>query len=465
MTESQLREGFQRLAAPVTPAPEAFQRLVIRGRRRTRARLAALTTGIAGVVAAALMVPLALTPAADPSPAPDNPAPDVWVRQILDGPVRGDLASDHALLNSLEGMVTAQLQPIQRPAKVVYASDVDTARVAYVLYGGPDGPTGVWVVGPRGADARRLADSQHDQRVTELNHVGWPVPSLRLSVEPGDPLGFVSHTAIALAPPGCTFATAPLRGGSWHDTRSDTLIRAYAQATERWRISCDGIVRFEGASWGLFGSAVSPLVGDYYGVYADPRTRRAAATLAWSYVSDFSGWAAGPPAIRYTQPGIAVGVTRLADGNGRIVAEYNGDRWGTSWSVTVAGDPLRPGLTLVMPLYPPGKRDLPAVTQDPAGPSGSPVPAETLPPVTLDPRAVLVLGPALATQAQVLDAGGTVLGSSALANGTGVLDVPVDGRASLRLRLLDATGRKVTTVPVVAADPYADLPDPIISWT
>jgi hypothetical protein len=462
MTESQLREGFQRLAAPVTPAPEAYRRLVVRGRRRTRARLAALTTGVAGVVAAALLVPLALTPAADPLPTPDNPAPDVWVQRILDGPVRGGLAGDRGLLSSLEGMVTAQLQPIQRPAKVVYASDVDTARVAYVLYGGPDGPTGVWVVGPRGADARRLADSQRDNRVMELNHVGWPVASLRLAVEQGDPLGFVAHTAIALAPPGCTFATAPLREGSWHDTHADTLIRGYAQVTERWRISCDGAVHFEGPSWTMPSSVVAPLVGDYYGVYADLSTRRAASTLAGSYVSDRAGWAAGPPEIRYTTRGIAVGVLRLADGNGRITAVYNSERFGTSWSVTVAGDPKRPGAVLVIPLSAPISPS--TVGQASAAPSGTSGPAETSPPVILNPLDVLVLGPAIATQAQVLDPHGIVLSSGALTGGTGVLDVPVDRRASLRLRLLDAAGQVVATVPVQAPDPYAGLPDPTISW-
>jgi hypothetical protein len=147
MVIDELRASFARQAESVTPAPDPYERLRRRYRRR-RAGRAGFTVAAVLLLVPALLLGIA---ALRPPEGRDTPASPL-VQALLDSPTRGSLAHDTAFLTAIEQR--SALAPARDPGpspqpagprepKVLFAGDIPHGqRLALVAM--PDGQVRMW---------------------------------------------------------------------------------------------------------------------------------------------------------------------------------------------------------------------------------------------------------------------------------------------------------------------------------
>ncbi|WP_341716198.1 hypothetical protein QQG74_19520 [Micromonospora sp. FIMYZ51] len=265
-----IRQALTRLAEPVVPGPDPYQRLLARVRRRRQRRVAVL--GVAGVVAAAMALPvfgaagrLTVTGvASSPPPAagtyqPASPIDKPMARQLLDSPTRGNLADDRTLIAEIERQYRASraellVDPTLDEVKVLLAHDMPDSRTVVVAF----------------LDAShaliRRGDGQAGASVPELlRKTGTPVepqplePYVFLSRHSPVNGGRVTDLTAGLAPAGC-LVEASTDGRlqpdgsvarSWQVVSTEGyVVRGPGEGAERWRFTCQGVVRYDGPAGG-----------------------------------------------------------------------------------------------------------------------------------------------------------------------------------------------------------------------
>ncbi|WP_027343801.1 hypothetical protein [Hamadaea tsunoensis] len=321
MTETQLRAGFARIVETVVPMPDAYARLLQR-RRRQRWRLFG---AFAALVAAAVAVPLAIQPTAQP------PRPTAWIQRFFDGPTQGGLAGDPRFLEQLTQLVLPALESSAKDVKIAYADDVDTIRLVLIVYRTYHSTVAHWLYARRGATPQQLAavaDDPRYSRPTELDPFAAPVQGLRVDFDAADGLGFEAHDVIAVAPPGCLFDVAPLpgAGGGWVPTGQGAITRRYATAAGLWRVTCDGKVRSEGPSWQLVPVSGGVPIDPAYAGGSQSRPGGSLEEQAYAmYLQSLAAFPIADPETLYSDASVAVVGAPVA----------NVLQSGAPWNVTV----------------------------------------------------------------------------------------------------------------------------------
>ncbi len=464
----EIRQEFARLAEPVVPGPDPYQRLLSRVRRRRQRRMA--VTGVAGLAAVALALPVVgaaerqgITGVASSPPAagayqPASPIDEPMVRQLLDSPTRGNLAGDEALIAEIERQYRAAraellVDPMLDEVKVLLAHDAPGARTVVVAF-----------LDDAHALLRR-ASGQAGASVPELlRQTGTPDEPAPL--EPYVFLGrqssvkgrHVADLAVGLAPAGCLVETSAdgriqpdgSVARSWQEVGTDGFVlREAGRLAERWRFTCHGVVRYAGPAGGGLG-VISPTEA------APPVSTASArgsvdATLAATAVRDLQGLLdlhglAGPA------PQVIWG-GRLPDwvpsgSSAVLVKSCSTDGGCAALLKTEAGSP---------PQQP--------ESGSPAGyqtATGSPdlvvvqTPGET--------GGVLVVGPEAAARVELLDGKERTIASGQLDTGAGT--VRVDPRQVVKVKVFDTDGRLLRTAatPSLDAD-FSQLGEPTVwAW-
>jgi hypothetical protein len=226
--EQDVRREMAAAVEDVRPGAEPLVRLFARRRRRRHRRW---STAAAAAVIAALGLGGAVV-VADRDGRPHPPTRADWLRSLREAPPRGSLADDSGFVDTLAEAAGG---------RVLLADDVPGHRVAVVA--ADDGLR--FLVGPAGAPARELA----------------AVPLARNA--DADPFArrYVDGVHIGLAPPGCEVATAALPAATdWRPVGS-YVVRIAPVPQEWWRVTCAGVVRYEGPARGLgrFGPFGAPV--------------------------------------------------------------------------------------------------------------------------------------------------------------------------------------------------------------
>ncbi|WBB89481.1 hypothetical protein [Verrucosispora sp. WMMC514] len=258
----EIRHALARLAEPVVPEPDPYQRLLRRVRRR-RQRQAALT-GVAALVLAMVTIPpvgLASLLRTDESTLataayqPASPIDDPMVRRLLDSPTRGSLAGDTALIATIEREYRAAraellVDPSLDEVRVLFADDMPGAsRVVVVAYLNDSHALIRHSSGPEGASVPELLDQtgtpDEPQELTPYVFFARYAPR-------GD--DHVADLAVGLAPAGCRVEVS--NAGrlqpdgsvvrSWARMNTDGYAVQGGEPAGRWQFTCDGTVRYSG---------------------------------------------------------------------------------------------------------------------------------------------------------------------------------------------------------------------------
>ncbi|MEO3746114.1 hypothetical protein [Plantactinospora sp. B5E13] len=456
----ELRDGLARLADPVVSRPEPYRRLLERARRRRRRQ--ALTTGAAALAALVAVVPLfggtvrggEADPADQVEIQPPAPVADPLARRLLDSPLRGNLAGDHQLIESITRGYRAaraelRVDPTLDAVRVLFAHDLPTARVVVVVFADDEHAVLRTAIGDPGASVRGLLDK-----------TGTPIDTLPFESFVNIARGgqhASDDVTLALGPAGCQVestsngqltADGTVRR-EWRPTGGDGYVVAGPeQVGERWRFRCDGVVRYDTVP-GVTRShprpdatAVPPGTPD--GV--DP-TAAANAARALTEELTYAGLAVGPVQVRWhgripgasadTPPALLV--TSCAAGGGCAALLQVGT--GRTESVRIPSG----GGSLVLPALwrkAVGRPDL-VVAQIPADPTDAPADPSGRP---ATPTGVLVVGPAAATRVELLGAGKRVVAEGPLDGGVGRLEPGAEEVSTVRV--YDAANRPVASMPV-----------------
>ncbi|GGM21458.1 hypothetical protein GCM10011608_02640 [Micromonospora sonchi] len=461
----EIRQEFARLAEPVVPGPDPYQRLLARVRRRRQRRMA--VTGVAGLAAVALALPvigaagrLGITGVASSPPAagayqPASPIDEPMVRQLLDSPTRGNLAGDAALIADIERQYRAAraellVDPALDEVKVLLAHDAPGARTVVVAF----------------------LDDSHALLRHASGQAGAPVPELlRQTGTPDEPVPLapyvffgrqspvngrhVADLAVGLAPAGCLVETSAdgriqpdgSVARSWQKVGTDGFVlREAGHLAERWRFTCHGVVRYAGPGGG--GLVISPTEA------APPVSTAGArgsvdAALAATAVRDLQGL--------LDLHGLAGPAPQVIWG-GRLPA------WvaGAPAAVLVKSCSTDGGCAAVLKTEAPAPQPEPGPPADYQTATGSPdlvvvqTPGET--------GGVLVVGPASAARVELLDDKGRTIASGQLDTGAGA--VRVDPRQVVKVKVFDTDGRLLRTgaTPSLDAD-FSQLGEPTVwAW-
>ncbi|WP_405097199.1 hypothetical protein [Micromonospora sp. NBC_01412] len=442
----EIKEALTRLAEPVVPRPDPYHRLLVRVRRRRQRRMT--VAGVVGLAAvAALPVfgaagpPAATDAAASPPPAigtyqPASRIDKPMVRRLLDSPTRGNLAGDEALIADIKRQYrAARAQLLVDPAldevKVLLAHDVPGARTVVVAFLNDSYASLRHGLGDAGASVPEL-----------LKKTGTPDEPQPL--EPYVFLGrqspiaghYVANLAVGLAPAGCrveTSADGRIRPDgtvtrTWQAVNGDGfVVRGAGQVAERWRFTCDGVVRYAGPEGGGLGRGV---VENAPSVSTTGALGQVDAAFAATAVYELQGmlenhgltgpvpqvvwggrlpdWVPGAPAA------VLVRSCSTAGGCAALLA-------------TDADPPRQPEsassvdyISVAM-----GQPDLVAVQ------------------VVGATRGVLVVGPESAVRAELLDGEGRTIASGRLEAGAGA--IRADPRQVTKIKILDRDGRILRT--------------------
>ncbi|MGN9768761.1 hypothetical protein ACTMS2_26780 [Micromonospora sp. SD12] len=465
----EIRQALARLAEPVVPAPDPYQRLLVRVRRRRQRRVAVAC--VAGLAAVAMALPVfgavgrstVTGVASSPPPAvgtfqPASRVDKPMVRQLLNSPTRGNLAGDKALIANIERQYrTARTELLVDPAldevKVLLAHDAPGARTVVVAFL------------DESHALLRHGSGQAEASVPELlSKTGTPVEPLPL--EPYVFFGRHSpvngrHGAdltVGLAPAGClveTSADGRIQPDgsvtrSWQVVSTDGFVVLGAgRATERWRFTCDGVVRYAGPAAGG-ASVVGPTEAAAPVPTAGARGS-VDATLAAAAVRDLH-WELKGHGLTGPAPQVVWG-GRLPDWvpgapAAVLVSSCSADAGCAALLKTEAGPPPEPesgspGDYRIAT----GSPDL-AVVQ---------VPGETV--------GVLVVGPESAVQVELVDRKNRTIASGRLDAGAGA--VRIDPRQVVTVRVFDKDGRLLRTeaTPNLGANFSQRLGEPTVwAW-
>lgn len=449
MSERDLIDGLARLAGPVVPAGDAYGRLMRRHRRSRRTRAAGWTTGVVAVVVAALFGPIGIQGAATPAPggpsgsAPASPFPIAsgapitpWVQRLLDSPVRGNLSGDQAFLAELGARLQERDIHAVRDGSIrlLFAGDVDDSRVVLAARHDTSHFVGIAVFDKVGASAAELAAAATEQRqdgsmVVVLENGFDPFAVATVSA-PGRLRG--TWAAVGVAPEGCQVEVADQLAEpvTWRDSGTPGYVLSRSP-TEWFRVTCDGVVRYQGPGrgTGAYRSLPAPteaeLDGMLHGARGEVNGTAAAAALRMLYNEHLAEppillWMGRLPGAPADAPAQGVAVAPMI-GGGWTVFRFRAGLEGSG--MTTRDDVLASETVLAVEMTEPTE------TVRPGGPAAA------------RPAPFLVIAPRSAATVQVLGAQGQVLSSAALTDGIGILH----SKVAMRLRALDAAGQVVGT--------------------
>ncbi|MBX7268121.1 hypothetical protein KIF24_20155 [Micromonospora sp. Llam7] len=468
----EIRQALARLAEPVVPRPDPYQRLLRRVRRRRRRRMAAAS--VIGLAMAAATLPS--LGAADRQPTtgetthpayqPASLVEEPMVLRLLDSPTRGNLAADTALIAAIErGYRAARTQLLVDPAldevRVLLAHDAPGARTVVVAFLGDSHALLRQGSGRAGASVPEL-----------LDRTGTPDEPLPL-----EPYLFsgrhslvdgvhVADLAVGLAPAGCRVETSVdgriQPDGSvrrtWQQLSTDGfVVRGAGETTERWQFTCDGVVRYAGPSAG--GGVVryagpsaggSGTIGPAQPISPGSTTDVPAALTA-SAVRELEGMLGGNG---------LTGATPQVVWTGRLPA------WvpGAPTAALVSSCSTDGGCAGLLKAETVGRAgpESPHVAADHRIGTGTPDVIAV--PVPGEVAGVLVAGPESAVRAELLDRSGKTVASGPLTGG--VTAFRVDHRQVSRVRVFDTDDRLLHDVatPRLAAD-SGELAEPTVwAW-
>ncbi|MFC7547293.1 hypothetical protein [Plantactinospora sp. GCM10030261] len=463
-----IRREFTRLAEPVVPRPEPYHRLLGRVRRRRQRRM--VVAGAAGAAAVAVALPV-LAPvglpgvtgaASSPPPAvgtyqPPSEIDSELVRRLLESPTRGNLAGDRELIAEIErGYRAAQAELLVAPSldqvKVLLAHDTPTARSVVVAF---RDDTHAVIRETWGEAAAPVADLV---KQTGTPNEAAPLPPYILGSRhsPAND-GMAADLAVGLAPADCLVETSNdgrigadgTVARTWQRTGPEGfVVRGPGQTAERWRITCDGEVRYAG-----------PGAGGEVRRYPEP-ARPPVSTVGARGTVDQA---------------VAGSAVRRLDwllGKNGLVGEPSRVLWGGRLPDWVTG--VSPEAVLVESCSTDGGcAGLLDTKTDRPGPDdrSGPIPHSTtigrpdllvlrLPGET---GGVLIAGPERAVRAELLDGKGRTVTSGLLDAGVGAIRVAKPGEVA-RVKLLDGQGRTVTVADSKAPrlDEYRGLGEPSV---
>ncbi|MBQ1024061.1 hypothetical protein [Micromonospora sp. C95] len=448
----EIRQVLARLAEPVVPQPDPYQRLLHRVRRRQRRRAA--VTGVAALVLAAVTIPpVGLVDLLRPDEStlataayqPASPIDDPMVRRLLDSPTRGGLAGDTTLIATIEREYRAAraellVDPSLDDVRVLLAHDAPGARVVVVAYLNDSHALIRQSTGPEGASVPELLDQtgtpDEPQELTPYLFFG------RYSrVDRDEPDGL----AVGLAPAGCRVETS--LGGrlqpdgsvirSWQPEPNDGYVVQAGMPGGRWQFTCDGIVRYAGPA----------RIALQTNVPVPPDPRRDLDVSAVRELRDMlhaEGLSGSTPQVLWTGRLPA----RVADAPEAVLVRSCSVDGGCAALLKADARALDGWESSVVTLDRTGigSADLIAV----------PLPGQT--------AGVLVAGPESADRAELVDARGSTVTEGPLTDGIGVFEV--DNRRVAEVRVLDGANQPMLTAatPRLAADSLEIAEPTLWAW-
>ncbi|MEV4711219.1 hypothetical protein [Micromonospora sp. NPDC049374] len=449
----EIRQALARLAEPVVPQPDPYQRLLGRVRRRRRRQTA--VTGVAALVLAAVVIPpvgfvsLLRTDESTLAAAayqPASPIGDPMVRRLLDSPTRGSLAGDTALIATIEREYRAAradllVDPSLDDVRVLFAHDVPGARVVVVAYLNDSHALLRHASGPQGASVPELLDRtgtpDEPQELTPYLFIG------RHSLADGD---HTADLAVGLAPAGCQVETShdgrlQPSGSvvrSWQPVGTDGfVVQAADDPAGRWQFSCDSVVRYAGPAVRI-GLRRNLTITD-----AQSTDLGSTAVRELRAALDGEGLTGSAPEVLWTGrlptwvPNAPAAVlVRSCSADGGCAALLKADARALA-SSDQAVPPDRTGI---------GSAVLVAV----------PLPGET--------AGVLVAGPESAKRAELIDARGSTLAEGPLTDGIGVFEI--DHRKVAGVKVFDSADQLLlsTATPHLVADSNQIAEPTIWAW-
>lgn len=420
------------LAATIVAQPDPAGRVYARFQRSRRRRRT--TVGVLAVLVIALIVPVAVN--AHPQ---EITAMALWSARMTQSP-RGPLGADLAFVTELErNVLRRERAGSYRPhvghayaaAKVVFAADIARTRVALVALQIRDPERrqlpddALWLTAPAGTTAGALAGPASVAIFSE-------------GLEPLETGHLADGLTVAVAPDGCSFATATLSAiDTWTPEPTDSYLVRTPQdnRAEWWRVTCDGVVRAElpskaprtydrdaaavGAASTRARGDQSQLTGVMYAQAAIP----------------FGSNVYDPPAVVWSGAvrggGYGVALASRLVGQGWLlslwlqVEQRGGGMYALRSEFGVPADPLDPGSFLVM-----------------SAPE--------------DPASVLAIAPAGAARVRAT-AGGTTVSEAAVTNGSAMLlRGPVQG--GVGYEALDSAGSVVARAVLLPVGVHTGRP-------
>ncbi|WP_027344950.1 hypothetical protein [Hamadaea tsunoensis] len=241
-TDNQLRELMLDLAGEVRAEPGAAARARA-GLRRSQRRRRSMAA-VCGVAALAV-VAATVTQLGRAAPEIDAATGNSWTDRLVNGPTVGNIAAAHdpAYLSALA----------KGQSKVLFLGAVGDQWVAIVAVrrNGSGHPT---------AEPTRSTSGDPEYGMTLYEAPAGATPRQLAAAEAGNqpsiqPLTGVNFSGgtVAIVPPGCTLATAPVPGlQPWQPAPDGRfLVRDGDRKTrtEWYQATCDGIVRQESPAW------------------------------------------------------------------------------------------------------------------------------------------------------------------------------------------------------------------------
>lgn len=451
----EIRQALARLAEPVVPQPDPYERLLRRVRRRRQRRMSVAAAGVVALAAVTLS-PIGaanlLTPD-EPTPTtiayqPASPIDGPMVRRLLDSPTRGNLAGDTALIATIEREYRAAraellVDPALDEVRVLFAHDAPGARVVVVAYLDDSHALIRQGSGPPGAPVREVLDQtgtpDEPQPLTPYVFLGWH--SLTDGDQPAD-------VAVGLAPAGCQVEISDdgrlqpdgsvVR--SWRRVDTDGyVVRGAGEPVGRWQFTCDGAVRYSGQPFqsGMVRREV-PISSALHGDLGVDAVRELQAKLHGEGLTGSTPqvvWTGRLPAWVPDAP--AAVLVRSCSTDGGCAALLKADARALAPAGSAVPEDQRTGL---------GSTDVVAV----------PLPGDT--------AGLLVAGPTSAARAELVDAQGTTVTGGPLTDGTGVFET--DTRRIAQVRVVDSAGGLLHTLatPRLATNNRQLAEPPLWAW-
>lgn len=463
MSERDLIEGLARLAGPVVPGEDPYDRLMARHRRARRTRAAGWSTAAVVAVVAALLGPVGIRGAALPvfggaSGAPSAPADlpsgqplTPWVQRLLESPTRGPLAADTAFVERLATLLADR--PIGAVPgghiKILFVGDVGDSRIVLAARRNGTHYVGVSIFDRRGASADELAAAATEQRqegssviVSMQGFAPFATATRQVPTAQG-----ADWETAGIVPLGCRIeaADAYREPVTWRQVPGGDYIASTA-AGEWYRVTCDGTVVYQGPGTGGVGLRTARTLSeselDLALAHCRGQVDRAVAArlLREPWLDN----AVGGPRLLYLglvssgpQQGAHFGIAITPTEHGRWLLSTLSDNAGSTGRSTDADLSATDSVIAIEKHWERGD-DGPWLVQPDGPPAAEPVP-------------FLVLASRAARTVQVLDAAGKVVATEPLTDGVGtvLLDRP------MRLRALSDSGAVIGAglAPLPHSDP------------